>query len=436
MAGFYVGAKVGGGWSDASIPDSSASGSGASGSFLAGYRASLGPYAWGASEFAYDFNGPEERFSEPHTDFKIRPEDTWSFSLQLGPNFAGLYPGQKFAPYVTGGISYGTFKVSSDFGSDTRSSFGWTVGGGLDYRINQNWLVRSEYKSTWFDSTDFSTVPDVAHPVKEHVQQATFGLIWQPYGPTDASESLIPNWLGKRPETIYRRGKPNWTGFFAGGGFLYYWLTGNWTTTELVTLGLRDPLVNAIKELSAEKAGFDVYWGLMWFLGDSDESDWIASIAADWAYYHAFMDPGIPGAAGLPGGQGGDSVSVRADWSLSLLGRIGYLVMPTVQIYATGGPSMLRAEATLNCTSAGVCGANPIAPFSQTNSVNKFGWTVGAGVEAMLMGNWRGRLEYRHSDYGTYSTSFGAPAQLALAANIKLHTDSVMAGLSYGFGSH
>jgi outer membrane immunogenic protein len=48
--------------------------------------------------------------------------------------------------------------------------------------------------------------------------------------------------------------------------------------------------------------------------------------------------------------------------------------------------------------------------------------------------NWRARAEYRYADYGTFSTNFGSPAQLAVAADIKVHTNTVLFGLAYAFG--
>ena len=103
-------------------------------------------------------------------------------------------------------------------------------------------------------------------------------------------------------------------------------------------------------------------------------------------------------------------------------------------LFAAGGAAWMHEEAKVNCTAAGVCGTNAIPPFTQTNSTTKAGWTAGGGVEQQIWGNWHGRLEYRYSDYGKWSTSFGAPANLFVASDIKLHTQSVMAGLSYAFG--
>ena len=66
--------------------------------------------------------------------------------------------------YATGGVAFGGFNtsISTDyanalfypafFGSDSFSNtrVGWTVGGGLEYAITNNWSVRAEYRYTDF----------------------------------------------------------------------------------------------------------------------------------------------------------------------------------------------------------------------------------------------------------------------------------------------
>jgi len=236
-------------------------------------------------------------------------------------------------------------------------------------------------------------------------------------------------WFGKGP-VLTGIALANWSGWYAGGGLGAVGSAARWNTRRLVTLGLADPLVDASKDMEAWAFAENVYLGYMFY----GAPQWLAGFAAEFAYYDALMDPGIPGTGGIPGNKSADSVSVRANWSISLLARLGYLVTPTTQIYGVGGVSWLDMDATINCTGPGVCGTNGIAPFSQTNSTTRAGFTVGGGIEAMLWGNWRGHLEYRYSDYGTFSTSFGAPAGLALAADIDAHTHTLMFGLSYGFG--
>jgi len=52
--------------------------------------------------------------------------------------------------YATGGVAFGGFKgaIYTPFGYDSQSNtrVGWTVGGGLEYAITNNWSVRAEYR--------------------------------------------------------------------------------------------------------------------------------------------------------------------------------------------------------------------------------------------------------------------------------------------------
>jgi outer membrane immunogenic protein len=221
-----------------------------------------------------------------------------------------------------------------------------------------------------------------------------------------------------------------WTGFYVGGALGANWSSGSWETTDLRSLGTVDILSDAVKEARATNIAEEIYFGYMWV----GAPKLFAGLEADFAYYNALEDPGIPGTGGLPGNKASDSVTMGQKWSASLRGRIGHLVTPSTMIYIAGGPSLMSMNATVNCTGPGVCGTNGIPAFSQTNSTTKVGWTLGGGVETMLWGDWRGRAEYRYADYGTFSTSFGTPAQLALAADIKVHTNTVLLGLSYAFG--
>ena len=62
-------------------------------------------------------------------------------SFNTSYNFIGNLNG---SPLINGG---GTFNASNDF-SNTRT--GWTVGGGVDYAVTDNWSVFAEYRYTAF----------------------------------------------------------------------------------------------------------------------------------------------------------------------------------------------------------------------------------------------------------------------------------------------
>ncbi|MFG1348221.1 outer membrane protein [Xanthobacter autotrophicus] len=75
------------------------------------------------------------------------------------------YAFDRFLPYITGGAAYGKTKLSySAFESDgyawgasaSSTNWGWTVGGGVEYAITNNWTFKTEYLYVDLGSTDYS----------------------------------------------------------------------------------------------------------------------------------------------------------------------------------------------------------------------------------------------------------------------------------------
>jgi outer membrane immunogenic protein len=70
--------------------------------------------------------------------------------------------------YITGGLAYGrvnagfsgNFNATNDHfsGSESKVETGWTIGGGLEYAFDRNWLLRGEYLYYDLGSTDFTTI--------------------------------------------------------------------------------------------------------------------------------------------------------------------------------------------------------------------------------------------------------------------------------------
>jgi len=102
-------------------------------------------------------------------------------------------------------------------------------------------------------------------------------------------------------------------------------------------------------------------------------------------------------------------------------------MMPTVLLYATGGAAFQDIKASATCNPNGTAGFC-VATHTETVSTTRTGWTVGAGIEALLGANWTGRLEYRFADFGTFNHTFFA------IAGIKVNTHTVAVGLAYKFG--
>jgi outer membrane immunogenic protein len=97
--------------------------------------------------------------------------------------------------YATGGAAFTNLKNSYNTlplgGLDSISSTrtGWTVGGGLDYAITNNWSIGAEYRYSDFGSrNDFSAIalfPNsfVRHHLTEHQVQGRFSYKFDTFAP-------------------------------------------------------------------------------------------------------------------------------------------------------------------------------------------------------------------------------------------------------------
>jgi outer membrane immunogenic protein len=99
--------------------------------------------------------------------------------------------------YGTGGAAFSGITNNYSLGfpfflseSDTKTRTGWTVGGGLEYAVTNNWSIRAEYRYSDFGrSTDFPfssiTFGNVAftHHLKENQVQAGFSYKFSPAPP-------------------------------------------------------------------------------------------------------------------------------------------------------------------------------------------------------------------------------------------------------------
>jgi outer membrane immunogenic protein len=102
---------------------------------------------------------------------------------------------------------------------------------------------------------------------------------------------------------------------------------------------------------------------------------------------------------------------VKTESLESIRGRLGYVVLPQLLAYGTGGVGFGQSKLT------DTLGDN--ASLSQT------GWVAGGGLEYKLWGPLIGRIEYLH--YGFDSKT------VPLVGSVKESVDTVRAGLSYKF---
>lgn len=105
----------------------------------------------------------------------------------------------------------------------------------------------------------------------------------------------------------------------------------------------------------------------------------------------------------------------QVNWEASLRARAG-VTFDAILLYATAGVAALNTTSELF----------GVLDDTQTH----VGWTVGAGIEAMVAENVSAKLEYRYSDYGTQTYDF-LPSPIVSDSTITAH--SLTAGVNFHF---
>jgi outer membrane immunogenic protein len=146
----------------------------------------------------------------------------------------------------------------------------------------------------------------------------------------------------------------------------------------------------------------------------------------------------FPGVTAFPATVGSATLAFdqKLQWFGTVRARLGVTPAPTLLAYVTGGFAYgeIETSGSLNTTTIALVPVS--AAFSQSNT--KTGWTVGAGLEGRLSGNWTGKIEYLYMDLGTVSGTVIPPGGGALglvAANwsSRITDNIVRVGLNYKF---
>jgi outer membrane immunogenic protein len=204
--GFYVGLNAGGAWgrSDAStdffcpgpgfcpynlainLNAISAAGTGSAksnsftGGLLAGYNLQSGSFVFGGE---VDIDAlrirPSTSVTAPIPSFAPTPfTETTSVEANWLATFrarVGFLVAPTVLVYGTGGLALTSLKVSNSYtstalanaaGSSSTSATkaGWVVGGGLDWALNNNWIIRGEYLYVSFGSVSTTAGVDNVPP--------------------------------------------------------------------------------------------------------------------------------------------------------------------------------------------------------------------------------------------------------------------------------
>jgi outer membrane immunogenic protein len=259
---------------------------------------------------------------------------------------------------------------------------------------------------------------------------------------------IAPTQAADLPAGTYTKALPvaatyNWTGFYAGGNVGYGWGRSNDTST--LTNGAGTVLFTNNGNTNLDGFGGGGQLGYNWQM-----QSWVLGLEGDIQGVNeksgqSFTCPTGVCTAGIlqnivlpngvilttPGPAVPVTMSEKIDWFGTVRGRAGALVCPKVLLYATGG--LAYGEVRTSETVGG-------APTAFSSNMTNVGWTVGAGVEGVLAGNWTAKLEYLYIDLGkasgTYMTPLAAFDGGLIASNFSSRiTDNVLRlGVNYKFG--
>ena len=276
--------------------------------------------------------------------------------------------------------------------------------------------------------------------------------------------SAIAADLPSRKAPVMPPPPPMWTGFYAGlnaGG-----LWSNNSSINNVSYGLYNaPAVTAyptgaIAALSAtgnitgsSNSGFigGGQIGYNWQIGNVGGlgfgSGFVTGIEADIQGIAGSTGQGnFFGAAVSPNAQFTPVTIGQARQNLSYIGtvrgRLGFLAMPTLLIYGTGGLAYGGANLNIAYATADNSGALGGGGASTSYANTQVGWTAGGGAEWMVFPNWSVKAEYLYYDLGSVQASTVVAGVDPAGANSFAYTTTastrfngniVRAGVNYHF---
>ena len=131
-----------------------------------GYLFQTGRAVFGV-EASFDWTNLRGTLTNGPTVYPVTPPSTFTWNLRGSSDFMATFLGRAgfdmgaWYPYLTGGAAVASLKytasyIDSFYPSISNNSFsstqvGWVVGGGAEWRVTQNWMLRGEYLHIEFD---------------------------------------------------------------------------------------------------------------------------------------------------------------------------------------------------------------------------------------------------------------------------------------------
>jgi outer membrane immunogenic protein len=244
----------------------------------------------------------------------------------------------------------------------------------------------------------------------------------------------------------------SWTGFYGGLEFGAAWSDHavTWAPNDplagLQFNGIGQPLVSSYNlARSGPVGGFEL--GYNWQVA----SQWLFGIEAD------FSGSSIDGKTAGPTSLltpvpvlnlQNTTTQQNTDWYGTVRGRLGWLAMPNLLVFGTGGLAYghTHESASYDLTAGGVGMGAPFSfsctasahCFAGSSSTSRTGWTAGGGIEWMLDQHWTAKVEYQLVQLESDSIPVvatavvaGAPIPSSMTASLRDQFSVVRLGLNY-----
>lgn len=232
--------------------------------------------------------------------------------------------------------------------------------------------------------------------------------------------AITPAYKAAPPRPAY-----GWTGFYLGGNF---GLSAGRNATEFDIFNNVNDLSSA-ERFHASPAGVAAggQIGFNWQVA----RNWVLGVEADvqGSTQREFDCLGC-----LPNFQ--NRITQTLPWFATARGRWGFTNGPAL-FYATGGLAVAKVETDVVFSSP-LTGADVPGRINQT----KLGWTAGGGIEAQIVGNLTGKVEYLYMDLGSVASDRflrpgpnipGLVGHYAFS-NSEIRDHVIRVGLNYKFG--
>jgi outer membrane immunogenic protein len=262
----------------------------------------------------------------------------------------------------------------------------------------------------------------------------------------------------------------NWTGYYIGANAGYGW--GRWDSNSLSPIFPDGVTTSADPDVQGwfggVTAGYNWQASQQWVLGVEGDFDWSGEKASDNSSSSTSSTTSAPTGVGVGACDAHPICTTttttttatatdnewRKDWFATLRARAGFLVDPTWMVYGTGGlafagtkfstsSNMTTTTTTTITNGIGqivnpcppcIAGGSPTVTSTSASSAfsesqDRVGFAVGAGVEKLLSQNWSVKAEYLFMDFGkhTFLAGTGDDTTITLTENV------VRVGVDYHF---